>query len=286
MRKFNIVYLPLILLLLFISPVFPKEDTPENTEQLRDDIQVINLLNNLSLRPNQMEFILQKAKEVSQIRRSATEKATFYKSEIADTYSAIKEEVEEGRVIVDQPNAQKFRRLKEEEERITREAYAQIDKIVPGVESSLEEFQLLALDGYKACIIPIVKNNRIGQAGTNQGIVRILEKVRGIPGEKFWSERGSLARTIIEKTKLKLPPGAKFDEAKAQDCIFRVFDEARKIEEVDFGLRKEALAEELESGILPATPGMERSNKIKKFLLSDSIIPILEKKISESKAGQ
>ena len=286
MRKFNIVYFPVILVFFLISPVFPKEDASQETEQLRNDIQIINLLNNLNLRPNQMEFILQKAKEVSAIRHCATDKANLYKAEMTDAYSLIKKEVEDGKVMVDQPNAEKFRLLKEEIERVSHEAYVDVDKIAASVAKELEEFQIVALDNYKPCVIPIIQNDRIGQAGTHQGVIRILEKVRSTPGERYWSTRGELANTIIEKTKLKFPAGVKFDDEQAKLTIFSIFDKARAMEAVDFGLQKEALAEELQNTIVPHTPSMERADKIKKFLLSDNIIPILEKKLSENKAGQ
>ena len=281
MRKFKILYLPAILILFLISPVFSKEDAPQETEQLRGDIQVINLLNNLSLRPSQMEFILQKAKEASEIRHTAADKAKLYKAEMADAYSVIKKEVEEGKVIIDQPTAEKFRRLKEEIERLSRQAYVDVDKIAASVAKELEEFQVLALDSYKPCVIPIIQDGRIGQAGTHQGVVRVLEKVRSVPDENFLSVRGKFAGTIIEKTKLKSSAGVKFDAEQAKLAIFRVFDKARAMEAVDFGLQKEALAAELQDSILPHTPEMERADKIKKFLLSESIVPILEKKLEQ-----
>lgn len=280
--KESYLYLPITIALLAATSLLAQEDAFREVKELRDDIQIINLLNNLSLRPNQMELILQKAKEAKAIYDLTEEKIDSYKSEMTGSIAAIKEEVEEGKVIVEKESAAEFHRLKEEIEELIRRSHKKIEGIAAEVESNLEEFQLLALDGYQPCIIPIVTDGRVGQADSSKGVGRILEKVRYAPSVRYEQMKEELAQRIIEKVKHKLPPRIELDENQARVKILEVFEKVRSMEDAEFSVQKDKIAEELESKILPEKPQIERSEKIMKFLLADNVIPILEDRLSKA----
>lgn len=271
-----------ISVILTAKSIFAQADELRQVKGLRDDIQIINLLNNLSLRPKQVEFILQKAREAKAIRDAAEVKVNSHKSEMTGAILAIKEEVGDGKVTIEQENAQTFHRLTEEIEGLMKQSYRKQENIAGEVEDNLEEFQLLALDSYKPCIIPIISDGRIGQVDGSNGISKALERVRDIPQVRYEQIKDELAERIIEKAKSKLPPRVELDEAQTRAMIFEAFEKARSMQDAEFSVQKDNIAAGLENRILPEKPHMERSDKIIQFLLTDNAIPILEERLSRS----
>jgi len=288
MRTKNIIFL-IIALLGLTAPAFSDNSESEEISGMRKDIQIINLLNNMDLRKEQMEFILNKAKEVGQIKKDAAKAIYSNNHDKGSVYSAIKEEVNCGRVSIDKYNANKLRELKNTDESVLRQAYEKIEAAALGVENNLEEFQLVALDGYKPCIIPIMKEGRIGQAEKAKGVIKILEKVKDVSQTQYYQFKDAFIERIMEKIRAKVAPGAILKE-EIRMQIENTFARIRGMDAADFLLKKDALAEELLNSIMPAKKEMTRSAKIKQFLLSDRIIPILEerlekKSLASSEAG-
>ena len=59
-----------------------------------------------------------------------------------------------------------------------------------------------------------------------------------------------------------------------------IYDEIRNLDEAEFKIQKERLAEKLVSPFKPSGPSNNLTRKIEAFLLSSEIMPILEERIN------
>ena len=255
----------------------------EEVKSIKEEIQIINLLNNLDLRQGQIEFIIQKATEAKAIREDIHDKLSANKSRLVESYDAIKEEVSQGRVNLNAKEKRDFHKVQRETEEAISQAYDKIDAIAAVVEGRLESFQLVALDNYKACVIPIMQEGRIGQSDSPTGLVKILEKIKDMPDERYIKKKDILVKRMTDQITKKKYMGIRVDETEIKSRILKIFDKARNMSEVDFMINKESLAKQLKEDIIPARKTASRTDKIKKFLLSDKIIPILEDRLSKRK---
>lgn len=258
-----------------------EEKSASELDGLRSDIQILNLLNSLNLSTSQMEYISLKAKEAQGIKESvkgAIENSRPFQEEVC---RRIKNQVETGKVRIEDETAQSFRRNKHASEAVVKEAYVKINGLASDVEQCLQEYQLVALDGYKACIIPVMQDGRIGQADKGKGIVKVLESVRAMPLEKFSRKKEDVAGRVTERLKEKLPPQADFNEAEVRAALLAAFGQVRAMDDADFLAQKSALAEEITGDILSSKPQVKREDKIKRFLFSERAIPIYEKKLQK-----
>ncbi|MFH0790497.1 MAG: hypothetical protein V2A64_02595 [Candidatus Omnitrophota bacterium] len=269
----------IVLILAFSLLGYAQKKDLKEVEQLKDDIHIINLLNSLDLRKEQKEFIRQKAREAGDIRSGESDQISAYKAEALQAYTVIKQEVEAGRVTVDKDDSRKFHEVKEQVEDIVKNAQGQIDKIAGEVERQLEPFQIIALDGYKPCVIPIMTEGRIGQSGSASGIVKILERIQAVPELQYNLRKDMFVERLMERIKKKAPPRLQLDEEKIRACILKTFEDIRQMESDDFLLKKDSIAEELSEEILPAKNHLSRKEKIERFLLAENVIPILEKSL-------
>ncbi len=280
MKKF-IIGIGITAILAFSCLVLaPAEE--KNFQEVKDvqkDIQIINLLNNLDLRKEQIKFIIEKAREANDIREDALDKISACKSDMLDACSQIKQEVEAGKVIVGKEEKEAFSRMKHRMEYITKDAEVKIDRLAEEIEANLEQFQLMALDSYKPCIIPIMSKGRIGQSDASAGITKILEKVKSAPDLRYSRAEDKLVERLLEMAKNKAPGDYELNETKARQDILETFQEVRKMNEVDFQIQKSALAEELRNKVFPEKIALDRVEKIKRFLLSENVISVLEKRL-------
>ena len=255
---------------------FAKDESQE-INSMRNDIQIINLLNGLDLTREQNGFIVSRAQEVKDLRQAEAGEIAAYKADALKAYGAIKTRVAAGRVTVEKEDAKKFLEVKDKAESITKESQIKIDKIADEVEGKLEKFQLIALDGYKPCIIPKISQGRIGQAEDNTPLLKILEKVEAAPDARYARMKDKAAEKIVSEVKKKTPVGVQVDEAAVKTEILNTFGAARSMDKTDFLIKKESIAQGLNDNIFPATASMTRKQKIKRFLLSENIIDILKK---------
>lgn len=278
----------LVLLVILINPfmsraVFAQGEHFKEIEEVQQDIKIINLLNGLSLKREQEFFILNKAKEAKAIRGKADRKLESRKQEILDTYNGLKQEFSQGRINADTELTRRFRRQKETSENILRDISYKIDEVAKEVESNLEEFQIVVLKEYHPCIIPSGQSSRIGQADKSAHFSKILERARGIPEECYRLKKEEMIERIISKAEYKSSPKTKLDKQQLRVVISEALEQARQMDDIDFQLQKKELTEKIKQIIKPH-PQKEPDTlrKIKRFLLVDNIIPILEQRIHKS----
>lgn len=267
-----------------VSASFSEDAVLSELAENNEDIQIINLLNGLDLNVKQMRSILGKAEQVKALQESSNDEIRLLSSRLAEITEDIKGDVGEGKVILEKELSREFGYLEHEIKRIKKETYEKIDEIALTIEAELEAFQLYALDNYIPCIVPVITNGRIGQAGSNTGNVKLLERVKNMPASRYNIKKEQLIGNLLDKVKEKIPPDIELDESKIRSNISNIFDKIRAMEDIEFGINKEALAEELKDGILPAKKPFPRKAKIRKFLLSGNIIPILKERLNASVA--
>ncbi|MFB3919884.1 MAG: hypothetical protein ACE14U_07450 [Candidatus Velamenicoccus archaeovorus] len=261
------------------APGYCIREGERNSRELREDIQILNLLNGLELSRDQAAFIISKAREAQQLRDSAQQKMASAEAGLTDSYAAIKEQVQEGRVVIEKEDARHFHKIKTEAEGALRQAQARVEEIAAEVEGRLEPYQLAALDAYRPCVIPIVSQGRIGQASSSDGVCRLLERAQRMSSEIFQRRKNELAARAIGQLKNRRAVTGE-EEAVLRFKVLEAFEEARRMDAADFALQKDLLADRLSQELLPKRHELSRSDKIKTFLLSGNVIPLLEERLS------
>lgn len=284
MDKFRLFLIFLIILIFSFTLVsFAQERDLQAIKDIREDIQIINLLNSLDLKKGQMEFIVKKAHEAGGIKADAFNKVGAYKSQILEVGNTIKQEVALGRVTIEKTEAKKrFHEIQRSIGNITKEAKIKIEKKAQEIEEGLEEFQLAALDNYKPCIIPIATKGRIGQSDVSTGITGVLERVKLASESRYAQNKDKLINKLLDKIKAKAPRYFQIDEVKTRLQIIETFEKVRSMDDVDFQIKKTSIAEDLRNKLLPKESGLNRRDKIKRFLLTENAIYILEERLKSS----
>lgn len=266
------------------SASFSKDEALLELFEKNEDIQIINLLNSLDLNAEQMKSILRKAEQAKTLKERSKEEVRLFSSRLNELTDDIKGEVGEGKVKLDKGLSREFVRLEHEMKRIKRQTHEKIDKLTLAIEAELEEFQLYALDNYIPCIVPVITNGRIGQSGSDARNIKLLERIRKIPAFRYNIKKEELIDNLLVRIKERIPPAIELDESEARIKIANIFDRVRALEDVEFGINKEALAKEFKESILPVRKPFPRKVKIRKFLLSENIISILKERLKVSAA--
>jgi hypothetical protein len=284
-----------ISLAIFIHQGYPQsnpDDKIKNTPDIRDqktgdlekEIIIINLLNSLDLTRGQLEFIIRQGKEIEETRRQGYAEFDKYSSQMLAIETKIKQQVEAKRVYPDKDLVdaciQKIRQSNELFFRLN----GRIKVGIKAVENRLDNFQLVALEQYIPCIIPIVTNSFIGGVDGAMYLAPILTLARQIPAERYTAQKAGYITHRIEELKDNMPTCKKlYPDAIAREEISTAIDRARQMDDLEFKLKLNSLAEELNRKIIMDEPELNRSERIQKYLLSKRSIPVLEKRLRQSK---
>ncbi len=275
----------LLLAILFILPTNSFCLTNENkneAEKILEDIRIINLLNSLDLREEQMESILNRAMQVDAIRNNSLYKINRLSYKMSTAGNAIKTQVKKGKVALDKDSAKEFKQIKDEIKKIKKDADKRVNNIASNVEGELEGFQLKALEVYTPCVVPKVSNGRIGQADKGAGIANMLKKVQKLPDKTYEKRKEHLASRLVEKTKEK---HSNVNGVELKRQILELFKQAREMNGVEFELKKKSIVEEFQDKALSKKRTVSNANKIKKFLLSKNTIILLKERLNNKKVS-
>jgi len=214
MDKKSLILIVLITFFSFSSqsPALAKESEIKEIKNLQEDIRVINLLNSLNLTEQQEAFILNKAKQVKDIKTRNLDEAPLLNEEVVETHKQLKNEFSTGKVAVDEDLAKKFRGHKREIEKNIRTSIKEIDKIALEVENNLEEFQVIALEEYSPCIIPKTSGGRIGQSDGLGHFSKLLERVRVLPQENYDHKKNRFIDRLSERSAERSIPGQEINK--------------------------------------------------------------------------
>jgi len=263
--------------LLWGLPEVSKEKL-EKTEEMRREIRLLNLINGLDLTPKQMELVLENAEEYQRIRDQFDKVVLNRQEEMEAALEEIRSYLRENKEIPPQ-TVQKYHRL----DREIREARMKIQEgakdLAKEIEESLEPHQLYQLQEFVPCIIPPKGEKRIGQAKDHVGLTKSLEKIRRIPSRIYQQRKDEIVGRTLGGLKLHAPFFSDLDEEEMERHVGLIYDEVRNLEDAEFEIQKERLAEDLLSPFKPETPSNNLMRKIAGFLLSAEVIPVLEARI-------
>jgi len=256
----------------------------QQTRALEEEIIVINLLNNLDLTREQLEFIIRQARGIEETHRRVYAEFSRYSSQMRAIENKIKQQVEAKRVYPDKELVdgciQKIRQSNVLFFRLNN----RIKDGIKSVEAQLKDFQLVALDKYIPCIIPIVTDSFIGGVDGAMYLAPIFTGARMIPAERYAAAKYGYIEAKIEELKDNMPTCKKlYPDDIARKEISSAIDLARRMDDLEFKLKLNNLAEELNRKIIMDEPELTRQERIQRYLLSRKSIPVLEKRLRQSR---
>ena len=259
---------------------YAEEINDPRTKSTEETIKTINLLNNMSLKEEQLEVIIRHAREIEQTRKDAYAQFSLSAGKMYRLERRIQQQVESGRTVLDKDLADEYTKMKRQRDRLFFRLNDKIKEGIGATEAVMGKFQLLAIDAYIPCIIPIVKDGFIGGVGKVPVFTSFLMRSRKIRAERYEIDKERLINSKIEDLKSKLCPCKKlYDAAVVREEMAKSLEQARNLDDVDFKLRVDKMSEELEQKIILEGPELSRQDKIQRFLLSGRSIPVLEEKL-------
>jgi hypothetical protein len=258
-------------------PKFPEEKL-EKAEELRREIRLLNLVNGLDLTQEQMEMILRSAEEGKKLRERFIATLLNQQEKMEESLKEIKSYLGERKEIPPDV-AQNYHRLNKEMKKARLEMQERVRYLAKQIEEGLESHQLFQLQKFIPCIIPPKGEARIGQADNYKGQIRSLERIRRIPSRLYQTRKEEILNRTLESMKIHVPLWIDIDKEEMKNHIQAVYDETRRLDDAEFEIQKQRLAEDLISRFKPDIPSHNLARKIEGFLLSPEIIAILEKRI-------
>jgi len=294
MRKRKIITILLASILCFVfvgllgfSCIFSQEKAfaQDETEVLRREIRVLNLVNGLELSLEQMQIVRGRAQET---QRLLHESRLYYDSRRPELDQVL-EEIKRYRLEnkdVPQELAQRFHSLDTELKKERARLQKALQSLARDTEKCLEQHQLHAFDSYIPCIIPPKGESRIGQAVDVKGISERLARLRNVPDRVYEMRKAQIVGNTLEQMKLRAGP--LFDEERTDEVaegLGDFYDRLRGLSDVDFEIQKESLAREFATLLKPQSRPLNLTQKIEAFLLAPEIVPILDARIEKARSS-
>jgi hypothetical protein len=255
-----------------------RTDEVADANTLRRQVQLLNLLNGLELSEEQMQVVLEKAREAGGIRDRLRAQGDENEADVLRVLSQFKAALMQGENVSDDLKRE-WHALYGENRALMEEYESEMDRLAREIEAHLEEHQRYALERFVPCIVPPEGELRIGQAGGTAGMEAILARVRQIPPRRYQAQKERLLEDFLQRLRSHLPRGYVLDEAQVKDKLLSVVEQARALSEVEFEVQKGDLAQQLKA--LVEVPAPPLSAKIKAHLLDPHIIPLLEEKLEK-----
>ncbi|MGD2244991.1 MAG: hypothetical protein PVI11_00435 [Candidatus Aminicenantes bacterium] len=269
--------------LLWSLPELSKEKL-EKTEEMRREIRLLNLINGLDLTPKQMEIVLENAEKNQRMRDEFEKVLLSRQEEMEAVLEEIRRYLRENKEIPPQ-TVQMHHRLDREFREARLKIQEEMKDLAKEIEESLEPHQVYQLQEFVPCIIPPKGEKRIGQARDYKGLTRSLERIRRIPSRIFQQRRDEIVWRTLDGLKLHAPFFSDLDQEEMKRHIELIYEEVRNLEEAEFEIQKERLAEDLVSPFKPEVPSNNLMRKITGFLLSAEAIPVLEARIDRGNSA-
>ena len=253
---------------------------------LRRDVQLLNLINGLDLSAEQMQFILDRAREAEAVRAEIKSRAQGNAVATSQVLSELRETLMRGEVISSELRDEFFS-VERENHALKEEWEQEMVRLVLEVEGNLEGHQIYALEHYVPCVIPPEGETRIGQAEDTHAGQALLQRIRDIPADQFEARKQKIAQRVLERVLARLPKSQALalDQEEETEWILCFLEKVRGLEEMTFAAEKAELIEEVKSRY--ASPGVpvDVSVKIERHLLDPRIIPLLEEKLAMRSEG-
>lgn len=250
----------------------------EISETMRRQIMVLNLVNGLDLTSDQMEMILSYAKESEALRRQFQSTLLLSQSKLESTLEEIRAYLREKKEIPSSTK-QEYHRLADEIKSTRLKMDEGVRSMALNIKERLKPHQVYQLEQFVPCIIPPKGELRIGQVDNHKSLAMKMERIRGLPSRVYERRKSWILSQTLRGLKLHAPRGTSIDEGEMRDHIQQIFDEARSLEDTEFEVQKEDLAQRLIFPIKRPETKNSLLRKIEGFLLCAEIIPILDERI-------
>jgi len=237
------------------SPIQPLVDSEfveleRTVKTLRTDINTLNLINGLHLTPEQLKRLHEIATVANGYmaeKTSTVDPEAF--NELVSTLQRMKQLLLNGREI---PVTMFVRagRLARESGLLAKPNSQPVGlrELAQQVLSILTEEQKQVLADYKPCLIPpknLKDPVRVGQAPSNTGYIRALERIRQIPPAIYARRKAQIVEGLAKQIEAN---GGAYPPEERDEFIRRLrdlIDRARALSDADFALQAEELANEL-----------------------------------------
>ncbi|HHT9155720.1 MAG TPA: hypothetical protein ACFYD5_07895 [Candidatus Tripitaka sp. YC43] len=274
------------------GPAGLKEEMRQ-VEALREDINLLNLLNGLNLTDEQSSRVMNLAAEARAIKQGRLEENAQLLNEFKETLAILKEGIMDKNWRPDPEIEKKAGQLNHRLKELKEEGFTRLQALEGEAKGVLTPGQLAIIEDYKPCLIPpkdLKSPTRAGQAFDTAPVEKFLTRVRSIPAERYARARDILTEEFLDRLEKHLGPLP--DKTAKREEVLRVIEQARTMTDEEFALEKEDMASKLapkpeagpRQGQRPAFgfhgQGMD---KVGRFLLNERIIPILEKRLALSK---
>jgi hypothetical protein len=261
-----------------------KTDAKDNQiKDIENEIISMNLVNFLSLKPQQAAFILEEAKNLKALYWQCRKKSLEFKPGLLDVYAKIKEQLEEEKPIWDTQLHQQWTVYSKKIDELTFQMRSAIEDSAEKVEGQLDNFQLRVLDEFSDCVMPRYSEGFIGQSSKNSDFMYILEYIKNLPESAYAAQKDFLAQKEINRIKKYYwnKNCMHYNPLCTKKDILKTFDTVRRMDKVSFELKKEELSKQLRGKIICDPPDVSREQRIVRLLLSEQAIHILEMKANK-----
>jgi hypothetical protein len=256
----------------------------EQVETLRSQISALNLINGMFLTKDQLIKYLDVLKDKKDLDDKYQKKFNGLKSELAENFNKLLKDVGENKGI-SKDVQEKANGINKEEKDLAEDYKLKLIDLENNIEAFLTENQKCIIDEFKPCLIP-PKNlrdpARVGQAkGDASSVVSELEKIKDVPPKRYEKVKSKFIERYLEEYEKKISVLSADEKQKLINQVAGIIDEVRSMPKVDFEMKKEEIGKEL---ILDKMKKEKRKKyevgKTGKILLEESLIPIIEKRIS------
>lgn len=260
---------------------------------LRREINLINLVNGLYLSAEQMNQMLAILRKVEATRGEYKTKATSQVHEMEEILKELREILARNEEI-DQGLIRKFHHAKKKGEDLKEEFHSALMPYQDEMKRVLNGNQLALIEEFKPCVVPPhdVRNPvRIGQAsGDTRMGERLLTRVRQMDETLYQRRKPRLIERYIERVERHVGIFSDEERAEEESRVADIFKRARELADLDFDVQKGDLARELKEPHEKALQSRHRKrrgdlDKLGRFLLDPKLIPILEKRLTQVAAG-
>lgn len=256
----------------------PNYSEKEIMEMVRD-IQSLNLLNSLHLSREQSLELLKVTEEVKKMDDDMQALNDRKYNEMHKILSDMRSQLMTSNDLSENLKRDFHKADKEiKEKRVAYEdRMKELNKKVKGI---LNANQLVMLKEYQPCLVP-VKNisnpERIGQASGGERFIKLLDRARKVPDDRY----AEFKQTVTEKTKetIKLHIRDEKDRDQAIKNMITAMDKARKMNDTEFEINKQQLADSMVPQKKNKGENVEEKF-IGRFLLNPGLTAILKQKIN------
>ena len=105
-----------VIIFLFLCNFNSAYSQQTDMKDIKEEIQIINLLNNLDLNKEQMQYIIDCSEKAVNLRKAYDERMGVIKPQMTVVLASIKDQVNAGKIILDKDTSKKYHELKAKHE--------------------------------------------------------------------------------------------------------------------------------------------------------------------------